>query len=159
MAVKRLGKNAASVACSGGCRATADCQDGCVACGVCVSVCKFEAIEINALGVAEVHEEQCIGCGRCVKECPRGVIRLHDRLNPIVVRCRNHDIGKNARAMCTVSCIGCGICEKACPSGAIRVQDNLAQLDDSLCLSCGQCLVKCPRGVIGDVRGILRGKA
>ena len=27
----------AVVACSGGCRATADCQYGCVGCGVCVS--------------------------------------------------------------------------------------------------------------------------
>ncbi len=155
MAVRKLGKNAAYVACSGGCRATVDCQYSCVACGVCVSVCPFEAIEINALGVAEVLEDKCLGCGRCTRECPRGVLRLHERLNPIVVRCSNENVGKEARAMCSVSCIGCGLCEKACPSGAITVQNNLARLDDSLCLSCGQCLVKCPRGVIGDLRGIL----
>ena len=155
MAVKRPGKKAAYVACNGGCRATADCQYGCVGCGVCVSVCPFEAIEINVLGVAEVIEDKCLGCGRCVRECPRGVIRLHERLNPILVRCANENTGKEARAMCSVSCIGCGVCERACPSGAIRVENNLARLDDSLCLSCGQCLVKCPRGVITDQRGIL----
>ena len=125
MAVKRPGKNAAYVACNGGCRATADCQYG------------------------------CVGCERCVRECPRGVIRLHERLNPILVRCANENTGKEARAMCSVSCIGCGVCERACPSGAIRVENNLARLDDGLCLSCGQCLVKCPRGVITDQRGIL----
>ena len=75
----------AVVACSGGCRATADCQYGCVGCGVCVSVCPFEAIELNALGVAEVDWTRCIGCGKCAKECPRAVISIHDRLNPIVV--------------------------------------------------------------------------
>ena len=61
----------AVVACSGGCRATADCQYGCVGCGVCVSVCPFEAIELNALGVAEVDWTRCIGCGKCEQHCPQ----------------------------------------------------------------------------------------
>ena len=34
----------AVVACSGGCRATADCQYGCVGCGVCKQLCAFGAI-------------------------------------------------------------------------------------------------------------------
>ena len=84
---KRLPERAAYVACSGGCRATAACQSGCVGCGVCISVCPFEAIEMNANGVAEVLQEKCLGCGKCTRECPREVIRLHARLNPIVVAC------------------------------------------------------------------------
>ena len=118
----------AVVACSGGCRATADCQYG------------------------------CVGCGKCAKECPRAVISIHDRLNPIVVKCSNHDAGKAARQMCEVSCIGCGLCAKACPAGAITVKENLSEIDESLCLSCGQCAVKCPRHAIVDMRGILTPK-
>ena len=153
--LKKPSPKFAVVACSGGCRATADCQYGCVGCGVCVSVCPFEAIELNALGVAEVDWTRCIGCGKCAKECPRAVISIHDRLNPIVVKCSNHDAGKLARQMCQVSCIGCGLCAKACPAGAITVKDNLSEIDESLCLSCGQCAVKCPRHAIVDVRALL----
>ena len=146
----------AVVACSGGCRATADCQYGCVGCGVCVSVCPFEAIEINSAGVAEVNPAKCLGCGKCARECPRGVIRVHDRLQPIVVACANHDAGKDACTQCEVSCIACGLCAKACPAGAISVVDNLSQIDERYCLACGQCLIRCPRGSILDLRGILR---
>ena len=113
---------------------------------------------MNALGVAEVDWTRCIGCGKCAKECPRAVISIHDRLNPIVVKCSNHDAGKAARQMCEVSCIGCGLCAKACPASAITVKENLSEIDESLCLSCGQCAVKCPRHAIVDMRGILTPK-
>ena len=156
--MKNRSKKTAYVACQGGCRATAECKNSCVGCGVCVSVCPFEAIEKNALGVAVVLTERCIGCGKCAKECPRGVIRIRHRGNPIVVACSSHEVGKIARGQCEVSCIGCGICEKTCTAGAIRVQENLAVIDECLCLSCGQCLVKCPRGAIWDVRGIYKSK-
>ena len=87
MAVKkRFPYQAALVACSGGCRATAECEYGCVACGLCVGVCKFDAIEINDLGVAQVNESKCIACGACVRECPRELIRIHECANPIVVK-------------------------------------------------------------------------
>ena len=126
MAVKkRFPYKAALVACNGGCRATADCEYGCVACGLCVGVCKFDAIEINDLGVAQVNEDKCIACGACV------------------------------RKYCEVSCIGCGLCEKACPAGAITVRENLSHIEESICLSCGQCAVKCPQHAIVDLRGIL----
>ena len=154
--VKKLSRKTAYAACNGGCRATADCRYGCVGCGVCVSVCPFEAIELNAVGVAEVDPARCVGCGKCTRECPRGVLKLHDRLCPIVVACSNEDAGKDARKQCEVSCIGCGLCVKACPSGAASVENNLSRIDETYCLSCGQCLVKCPRGAIRDLRGILR---
>ena len=154
--VKKLSKKTAYAACNGGCRATADCRYGCVGCGLCVSVCPFEAIELNAVGVAEVDPARCVGCGKCTRECPRGVLKLHDRLCPIVVACSNEDAGKDARKQCEVSCIGCGLCVKACPSDAASVENNLSRIDETYCLSCGQCLVKCPRGAIRDLRGILR---
>ena len=152
---KRFPYKAALVACNGGCRATADCEYGCVACGLCVGVCKFDAIEINSFGVAQVNEGKCIACGACVRECPRELIHIHECANPIVVKCSNKDLGKNARKYCEVSCIGCGLCEKACPAGAITVTENLSHIEESICLSCGQCAVKCPRGAIVDLRGIL----
>lgn len=144
----------ALVACNGGCRNT-DCTYGCIGCGMCVSICPFDAIRLNDHGVAEVDETKCQGCGACVVECPQGIIRLHEGACPIVVKCSNRDPGKMARAACTVSCIGCGICEKACPSGAARVTENLSAIDEGLCLSCGMCAVKCPRHAIYDMRGVL----
>ena len=145
----------AVVACSGGCRATVDCQYGCVGCGVCVSVCPFEAIELNALGVAEVDWTRCIGCGKCAKECPRAVISIHDRLNPIVVKCSNHDAGKAARQMCEVSCIGCGLCAKACPAGAITVVDRRAVIDRKKCVRCFCCQEFCPSGAMRAQRSFV----
>ncbi|MBQ1264627.1 MAG: 4Fe-4S binding protein, partial [Oscillospiraceae bacterium] len=92
--MKKRSKKTAYVACQGGCRATAECQASCVGCGICVSVCPFEAIELNAFGVAVIDAGKCIGCGKCAKECPRGVIRVHDRGNPIIVACSNREEGK-----------------------------------------------------------------
>ena len=146
------------VACNGGCR-NVSCGYGCIGCGMCASICPFEAIFFNQNGVAEVDEARCQGCGACVAECPQGIIRLHDGGNPMVVKCSNRDLGKAAREACSVSCINCGICARVCPSGAAYVIHNLSAIDDELCLSCGMCAVKCPRHVIHDLRGILTEKS
>ena len=151
---KRIPQQVALVACNGGCRNTS-CGYGCIGCGMCVSICPFDAIALNQNGVAEVDEAKCQGCGACVLECPQGIIRLHATGSPIVVKCSNRDPGKAARSACGVSCIGCGICEKACPSGAVKVKENFSAIDEGLCLSCGMCAVKCPRHAIYDLRGIL----
>ncbi len=150
-------KRSALVACNGGCR-NDSCSYGCISCGMCVSVCPFEAIDLNQNGVAEVDETRCAGCGACVDACPQGIMRLHEAASPIVVKCSNGDSGKAARTACEVSCIGCGICEKACPAGAAKVMDNLSTIDEELCLSCGMCAVKCPRHAIYDLRGVLTAK-
>ena len=151
---KRFPHQVALVACNGGCR-NISCSYGCIGCGMCVSICPFDAISFNPNGAAEVDETKCQGCSACVIECPRGIIHLHEAGSPMVVKCSNKDPGKFARAACTVSCIGCGICEKACPSGAAKVVDNLSAIDEGLCLSCGMCAVKCPRHAIYDLRGVL----
>lgn len=155
---------AALVSCNGGCRASQEepaCAYGCTGCGICVEACKYDAIHINEIGVAEVDEEKCSACGACVRECPRQVIHLHGCANYIAVKCSNRDkgvdtkTGHGARKVCSVSCIGCGLCEKICSSGAIHVVESCAVIDESLCLSCGMCAVKCPRHAIVDLRGIL----
>jgi electron transport complex protein RnfB len=155
---KRFPYKAAFVACSGGCRATAECVYGCVGCELCVAACKFDAIHLNEYGVAEVDESKCVACGACARECPRELIRIHDCANPVLVKCSNRDPGKLTRVQCQVGCIGCGLCERICPSGAAKVTDNLSRIDESLCLSCGLCAEKCPRHCICDLRGIFAAK-
>jgi ferredoxin len=154
---KKFPYRAALVACNGGCRAKKDpgCEYGCIGCGTCVEGCKFEAIWINEIGVAQVDEEKCVACGKCVKACPRQIIHLHECANYIVVKCSNKDKGKAAKEVCDVSCIGCGICENTCTTDAIHLVDNCPVIDESNCLSCGMCANKCPRNVILDQRGIL----
>lgn len=161
MAVKKkFPYRAAVVACNGGCRVAegAKCDYGCIGCGECVAACKFGAIKINEIGVAEVDEEKCIGCGLCAKKCPQNIIRVHECANYIVVKCSNKDKGADARKICSASCIGCGICEKTCTAAAIKVVDNCAVINDKYCLSCGMCAVKCPRHAIIDQRGVLTKK-
>lgn len=131
-----------------------ECASGCFGFGSCVTVCKFNAIEINNNGTAEVLSEKCIGCGLCVKTCPQDLIHLIPAELTIMPRCSNHQKAAESRAVCQVSCIACGICEKNCPVGAIHVIDNCAVIDNELCISCGMCAMKCPRGTILDSDGI-----
>ena len=105
--LKKPSPKFAVVACSGGCRATADCQYGCVGCGVCVSVCPFEAIEIHDVGVAEVNKDRCIGCGKCAKNCPAGAISGKIK-HPYHI---NNDV-----------CIKCGACKDNCNFDAVYVE-------------------------------------
>ena len=157
MASKKFPYKAAYVACNKNCRVNLEdpCRYGCVGCGQCVENCRFDAIHINAAGVAEIDEEKCMACGKCVKVCPREVILIHEIANYIAVTCSNREPGAAARSQCETSCIGCGLCEKTCTAGAITVRENLAHIKEDLCLSCGMCAVKCPRGAIADLRGIL----
>ena len=50
----------------------------CVACGCCVKVCPFQAIDIILGITAEINHDKCMGCGKCVKECPASVIELRE---------------------------------------------------------------------------------
>jgi len=52
----------------------------CRACGSCVEICEFHAVEIvekeRGVFAAEVNEALCKGCGTCVPVCPTGAIDL-----------------------------------------------------------------------------------
>ena len=52
----------------------------CRGCGICSSICPFEAItpgeNINGIWAAEVNEGLCRGCGICIARCPSGALSL-----------------------------------------------------------------------------------
>ncbi|NWF96675.1 MAG: CoB--CoM heterodisulfide reductase iron-sulfur subunit A family protein [Candidatus Thorarchaeota archaeon] len=50
-------------------------EDKCAGCRVCVSVCAYNAISINARGHAEVNPAICKGCGTCTSTCASGAIK------------------------------------------------------------------------------------
>ncbi len=89
------------------------CVYGCLGLGDCVRACDYDAIDMVD-GLAVVNYETCIGCSACAKVCPRNIITMvpfkTDRV--LVVKCCNHDFGKDVSKVCTVGCIGCRSCSK-----------------------------------------------
>ena len=53
-------------------------QNDCVACGCCVKVCPFSAIQILKGITARVDRDKCVGCGKCARECPASIITLEE---------------------------------------------------------------------------------
>jgi len=131
------------------------CKFGCVGFGDCVSVCKFDALNIVD-GLAMVDYKKCTGCGACSKACPRNLISMvpFSQENMMVVACNSKESGKAARSMCKVGCIGCGICSKQ--TDIFSIGDNLARVDYEKYQPTQQtetAMNKCPTGVI-----VYRGK-
>jgi heterodisulfide reductase subunit A len=55
-------------------------EDVCAGCGVCETLCAFEAIELkpkDGKRLAEVTIAQCKGCGTCGAACPSGAITMN----------------------------------------------------------------------------------
>jgi len=74
-------------------------EDLCSVCGVCVSLCKYEALKIEPDGKDKekivVDKVECRGCGLCVSACPSGAItqkegcevtlpELHERVKQVI---------------------------------------------------------------------------
>lgn len=51
----------------------------CTGCGLCLSHCRFGAIERDEGGAFRVSPEACEGCGVCVRLCPAGAIAFPER--------------------------------------------------------------------------------
>lgn len=55
-------------------------EDLCAGCGMCTSVCHYEAIEItikDGKRVSSVKEALCKGCGTCAASCPSGAMNQY----------------------------------------------------------------------------------
>ncbi|OGC42047.1 hypothetical protein A2Y85_00460 [candidate division WOR-3 bacterium RBG_13_43_14] len=55
-------------------------EELCAGCGLCSSLCPYEAIEIvlrNDKRVSHIKEVLCKGCGTCVASCPSGAMSQH----------------------------------------------------------------------------------
>lgn len=130
-----------AVATGGGSKA---CPYGCVGLGTCVTVCPSNAITMGKNGIPIIDREKCTGCGVCVRTCPRHVIDLAPVEQEVVVACKNLDIGRLVRPVCSVGCIACKACERACKFDAIHVTNNLAEIDYEKCTNCRECALKCP---------------
>lgn len=124
-----------------------DCRFACIGLGDCQDKCKFGAITM-ANGIAQIDPEKCTACGACVKACPRSVISLLPLNQNVIVRCRNSDTARAARAVCMDACIGCGRCKKECEYEAITVENGFAHIDHEKCTRCGACAKVCPCGCI-----------
>lgn len=54
-------------------------EEICSGCGLCVSVCPYEARELDERrGVSKITEVLCQGCGACATACPNGATQLRN---------------------------------------------------------------------------------
>ena len=120
-----------------------DCRFACLGLGDCMDKCAFGAIHMEN-GIAHVDPDKCTACGACVKVCPRNVLKLLPLSSNVIVRCRNSDTARVARAVCMDACIGCGHCKKECQYEAITVENGFARIDPAKCTRCGSCAAVCP---------------
>jgi heterodisulfide reductase subunit A2 len=60
-------------------------QSKCVGCGVCWTVCPYQAIDQDEAGLAVVNEALCKGCGTCVASCRSGAPNLRGFTNQDVM--------------------------------------------------------------------------
>jgi ferredoxin len=51
-------------------------EDRCVVCGLCTSLCKPQALSLDAEGRLLFDKDKCVYCEACVVACPRRAITL-----------------------------------------------------------------------------------
>jgi electron transport complex protein RnfB len=53
--------------------------EACTGCEECAGLCWFDALSMNADGVAEIKPQICEGCGICVTHCPADALTLEEK--------------------------------------------------------------------------------
>lgn len=131
------------------------CQFGCLGLGECVTVCDFDALEMDPVtGLPVVDPDNCTACGACVEQCPRDLFELRPKGKKdrrIFVSCMNKEKGGAKKIGCEVACIGCQKCVKECAFDAIVVTDFNAYIDPHKCKLCRKCVTVCPTNAIHEL--------
>jgi len=130
---------------------TSGCPDGCLKLGDCVSVCRFNALHIDAeTGLPVVEPDKCTSCGACVNICPRNLfeIRPIEKNQQVYVACRNRQKAAAARKNCKAACIACQKCARI--NSEITVDNNLSYIPDHISPDkFGAALAQsCPTGAV-----------
>jgi Na+-translocating ferredoxin:NAD+ oxidoreductase RNF subunit RnfB len=123
------------------------CSYSCIGHASCKNACPFNAIIIRD-SIAEVDEVKCTACGLCVSVCPKNLIEIVPVKSKVRVVCNSRDRGKVVRVNCRAGCIECKLCQKACPGDAVTVENNIAHIDYAKCTMCLACVDKCPTKAI-----------
>ncbi len=55
--------------------------ENCTGCGVCMEVCRFDAVEVKQGDVYTIDEISCEGCGVCALSCPVEAISMEDAVS------------------------------------------------------------------------------
>ncbi|MBO5035217.1 MAG: 4Fe-4S dicluster domain-containing protein [Oscillospiraceae bacterium] len=100
---------------------------GCIATR-CVHSCPKEAITVvNHRAV--IDHEKCIACGKCVSVCPYGAIQKNQRPCERGCIPGAISMGENKKASIDVNkCISCGTCVYQCPFGAVTDKSQIVEV-------------------------------
>lgn len=128
------------------------CKFGCLGFGDCVTICPFDAIHMEKVGIPVVDTDKCTACGKCMTICPRSIISLEDARELYYVKCLSRDKITFVKNACKTGCIACKVCDKL-SKGAFVIEDNLSRLDYkkvSEVKALDMCVKKCPtRCIVG----------
>jgi Na+-translocating ferredoxin:NAD+ oxidoreductase subunit B len=132
------------------------CKNGCLGLGDCVRACPFDALSINAGGIAQVDTAKCTGCAVCVSICPKDLFKLYPRGRRVELSCKAVDKQAIVRATCMVGCTLCRKCVAKCPAGAIEWDGRTILIDHDKCIAYGDacgyaCAEICPSTIIHKV--------
>ncbi len=130
------------------------CKYGCIGLGDCIKVCAFDAITPTNQGIVHISADKCTGCGLCVSACPKETIEMYPRSHRVILSCTTRDQGKSVKESCLVGCILCQLCIKKCPANAIDLDEkDRINVSHQKCLDYGGdceeiCVAVCPTSIL-----------
>lgn len=130
------------------------CPAGCLGLGSCVQRCPFDALTIDARGLAVVDRSRCIGCGLCVTICPRQVLVLAPTTEPIQVLCNSREVAAKIKSYCSLGCLGCRLCVHKAPDCFV-MDNSLARVryGHSQSAAMTEAMAHCPHRCIHNLAG------